>query len=167
MEHLPNEYRSWLESARSRRKSIRAFLDRLKKNPPRDLDQVTHAFHDLAFSQIDCLKCAQCCATTGPLFKTKDIERLSRHLNIRPADFVSRHLRQDEDNDYVFNRLPCPFLREDRCCSVYESRPGACRDYPHTQERETRKKLDLMYHNAMICPAVAVVVSHLQRTYDS
>lgn len=162
---LPLEYRSLIETAKSQRKSIRAFIDRLKKNPPADLDHATNECHDLAFTQIDCLKCAHCCASTGPLFRSKDIERLSDHLRLRPADFVTQYLREDEDRDYVFKKMPCPFLKDDKCCSVYESRPGACRDYPHTQQREVRKKLDIMYHNALICPAVARVVSLLQERY--
>ena len=31
--------------------------------------------HDEVFEEIDCLSCANCCKTTGPLFTEKDIEK--------------------------------------------------------------------------------------------
>ncbi len=30
---------------------------------------------------------------------------------------------------------PCPFLGDDNYCSVYEARPKACREYPHTDRK--------------------------------
>jgi Fe-S-cluster containining protein len=36
--------------------------------------------HDAEFKKTDCLKCANCCKTTGPLFTSADIERVSKYL---------------------------------------------------------------------------------------
>src|SRR5205085_8061249 len=68
MELLP-EYERLLQIARGKRKENKSFLDRLKKLRPKDLDVVTNEFHDKAFEKIDCLQCANCCKTTGPLLK--------------------------------------------------------------------------------------------------
>ena len=159
------EYKKLIETAKSRRKENKAFLDKLKSSAPRDLDSITHELNDEAFEKIDCLQCANCCMTTGPLLKNKDIENLASNLKIRPADFTEKYLRIDEDNDYVFQKMPCPFLKEDNYCSVYSSRPGACRDYPHTHQRDIKQKLGITYHNTMICPAVAFVVEGLKLHY--
>ncbi|MEO7871657.1 MAG: YkgJ family cysteine cluster protein [Bacteroidia bacterium] len=132
---------------------------------PSGLDLVTNDLHDKAFLHISCLECANCCRTTGPLLLNKDIESLSKHFKIKPSEFSERHLRVDEDSDVVFKNMPCPFLEKDNCCSVYDHRPGACRDYPHTQQRNIIQKLSITYQNTIICPAVAEVVEGLKVLY--
>lgn len=159
------DYVRQIENAKSKRKENKKFLDRLKKLKPSNLDTVTNQLHDEAFEHIDCLQCANCCRTTGPLLLGKDIERLARHFNMRPAAFTTEYLRIDEDNDYIFKKMPCPFIGADNYCTVYEDRPSACRDYPHTQQRKIIQKLGITYHNSMICPAVAEVVEGLKKEY--
>ncbi len=159
------EYRTLLEQAVNRKKENKAFLERLKKSRPADLDQTTNRLNDEAFEHIDCLQCGNCCRTTGPLLLSKDVDRLAGHFRIRPAEFTERHLRIDEDGDYVFRSMPCPFLEDDNYCSVYENRPNACREFPHTQQRDIREKLGITYHNTMVCPAVAEVVERLKAHY--
>jgi Fe-S-cluster containining protein len=141
------------------------FFDGLKKRTPKDLDQRFQEFHEEAFEHIDCLNCANCCKTTGPLFKQKDIERLAGHLRIRPAQFIDTYLHIDEDNDYVLNVLPCPFLGTDNYCSVYDHRPNACREYPHTNQRKMHTIFKETQHNIAICPAVFEIVERLKKVY--
>src|SRR6185436_11339114 len=157
---LPS-YQKLIETAKSKKKENKKFLERLRKQKPSNLDAVTNNLHDKAFVHIDCLHCANCCRTTGPLMLNKDIERLSKLFKIKPSEFSDQYLRTDEDGDMVFKNMPCPFLLNDNCCSVYNDRPGACREYPHTQQRNILQKLPITYHNSMICPAVAEVVEGL------
>ncbi|HRH65358.1 MAG TPA: YkgJ family cysteine cluster protein [Bacteroidia bacterium] len=160
------EYAKKIEQAKAQRNENKSFFARVKKRKPSDLDRITNELHYQAFEHIDCLQCANCCRTTGPLLRGKDIDSLAAHFRFRPADFTEKYLRIDEDNDYVFKSMPCPFLGPDNYCSVYEYRPGACRDYPHTQQRDIRQKLDITLENTMICPAVAEVVEGLKRVYE-
>lgn len=156
------EYEKLLADAKAKKKENKSFFEKLKKIPGRDLDSAMHDLHEKAFEKIDCLKCANCCKTTGPLLKNKDIDRLSEELRIRPANFAKEYLKVDEDNDNVFKNMPCPFLKEDNYCSVYSARPNACREYPHTDQRNIRSILPITYLNSMICPAVAFVVEELK-----
>ncbi|MBS3914084.1 MAG: YkgJ family cysteine cluster protein [Bacteroidetes bacterium] len=133
---------------------ITQVIRKLKKNTPRDLDYRFQELHDEAFSQIDCLNCANCCKTTSPILLEKDIERLSQHLKIRPGEFITKYLFLDTDNLYAFKSVPCPFLGADNYCTVYEFRPKACREYPHTNQRKMHTLLNLAEKNAEICPAV-------------
>lgn len=121
--------------------------------------------HDEVFERVDCLQCANCCKTTGPLFTPKDIERLSAYLKIKPAAFIQKYLRVDEDNDYVLQILPCPFLGTDNYCSVYDHRPNACREYPHTNQRKMHTILKETYNNVAVCPAVFEIVEQLKKHY--
>nr|MDK7631844.1 YkgJ family cysteine cluster protein [Globicatella sanguinis] len=77
-----------------------------------------------------------CCKTTGPLFTQKDIERLAKVFRMKPSLFIEKYLRIDEDNDYVLQQLPCPFLDSENYCLVYEDRPKACKEYPHTDRKK-------------------------------
>ena len=106
--------------------------------------------HDEAFENIDCLTCANCCKTTSPIFYQRDIERLAKHFRIRPSEFIEQYLHIDEDNDYVLNTAPCPFLDSENYCMVYDSRPTACREYPHTNRKRMQQIFDLTLKNAAL-----------------
>ena len=156
------EYLKILENARKKSSENKKFLEKLKAKKPKDLDILTNELHDEAFEQINCLVCANCCRTTGPLLLNKDIDRLASELKLKPSIFAERYIRVDEDNDYVFTSMPCPFLGSDNYCHVYEARPNACREFPHTQQRNILQKLKITYHNTLICPAVVLVVKGLK-----
>lgn len=157
------EYQKILQQAKKDKEENKKFLAKLKKLKPAKLDQIMQRLDAAAFEEIDCLSCANCCKKTGPLLLNKDIDRLAKTLKMRPAVFTENYLKIDEDKDYVFNQLPCPFLGSDHYCSVYEARPNACREYPHTQQRDQLQKLPITFENSLICPAVAKVVSALKQ----
>ncbi len=159
------EYENYLKQATAKKSENKKFLDKLKKQKPKDLDIICNQYHEEVFENIDCLKCANCCSGTGPLFLDKDIDRLAKHLRLRPSEFTENYLRIDEDKDYVLKSVPCPFLGTEKYCSVYESRPNACREFPHTQQRNMAQKMSITYLNTMICPAVYLVVEELKKHY--
>ncbi|MEZ4986933.1 MAG: YkgJ family cysteine cluster protein [Saprospiraceae bacterium] len=133
-------------------------MDQLSRKPPKDLDDTVAALHEEVFAHTDCLQCANCCKTTSPIFRDVDIERIAKHLNRRPADIVSDYLHIDEDGDYVLNTSPCVFLAQDNYCTIYEARPRACREYPHTDRKNFHQILGLTLKNTAVCPAAFRVV---------
>lgn len=138
------------------------FLKGLARTDDGRLDDMFHNAHDEVFSKIDCLTCANCCKTTSPIFYQTDIERVAKALRMKPGDFIEMYLRVDEDNDYVLRSAPCPFLGPDNYCSVYDSRPKACREYPHTDRKKMSQVLDLAYRNTLVCPAVLEIVERIK-----
>lgn len=152
--------------ALQKQKEHKKFLDRLKKKPPKDLDYTVQEVHDEVFEEIDCLQCANCCKTTGPLFTEKDIERISKHLRMKAADFETKFLRIDEDNDKVLQQLPCWFLGEDNTCSIYEVRPKACREFPHTDRKKIYQINHLTIKNTVICPAACLFLEKLTKAVN-
>ncbi len=122
-------------------------------------------FHEEIFEEIDCLECANCCKSISPIITQKDIERLAKHLRIRPSDFIDQYVYMDSDGDYVYKETPCPFLMPDNYCMVYEQRPKACREYPHTDRRKFHQILNLTQKNTYYCPAVYEVVERLKKEY--
>jgi Fe-S-cluster containining protein len=154
-----------LQSARQKAAENKKLLIGLKKKDSAKVDDQFHTLHEEVFSEIDCLECANCCKTTSPIFYQNDIERLSKGIRMKPGDFVEKYLRIDEDNDYVLKSSPCPFLGRDNYCSVYEDRPKACREYPHTNRKKMIQILDLTYKNTFVCPAVVAIINRLKKLH--
>jgi len=92
-----------IEQARNERKANKKFFSKLKARPPKDLDEQFHDLHDEVFQETDCLECANCCKTTSPIFRDVDIDRLARHLGVKPGRLIDEHLHLDKDGDYVLN----------------------------------------------------------------
>lgn len=145
----------------------RQFLQWLKKKKPKDLDLVAQQKHNEVFDEINCLECANCCKTTGPLFTERDIERIASFLKLKPKDFIAEYLHKDEENDWVLNTLPCPFLGLDNYCMIYEVRPKACAEFPHTDRRKLYQINHLTIKNTLICPAAYEVVERMRVLYQN
>jgi Fe-S-cluster containining protein len=152
-----------LSLARSKAEENKKFLQSLKKKDARRVDKAFHQTHDKVFAALDCLTCGNCCKTTSPIFYQNDIERLGKALRMKPGDFIERYLKVDEDQDFVLKSSPCPFLGADNHCSVYEDRPKACREYPHTNRKKMVQIMDLTHKNTLVCPAVFEIVERLKK----
>lgn len=137
-------------------------FERIRTKKVKNLDEMFHPLHEKVFEEIDCLACANCCKTTSPIFTDNDIERIAKHLRIRPAQLIDKYLHLDKDKDYVLNSSPCTFLGADNYCSIYEVRPRACREYPHTDRKNMSGIMKLTLENTKVCPAVFEIVEQLK-----
>jgi uncharacterized protein len=149
--------------ARAARKEHMALVKRLSTTDSRKLDERVHAIHEAVFDTINCLDCANCCRTLGPRITDADVQRIAASLRIKPSGFVENYLVVDEDGDYIFRSMPCPFLGSDNYCSIYDVRPKACREYPHTDRRRVYQVLKLTLKNSAICPAVFGILERLRK----
>ena len=156
IDHLPKR-------AKDKHKENKAFFSKLKKKPPKKLDYLMQELHEEEFKRTDCLECANCCKTTGPLFTTKDIERISKFFKLKPQTFIEKYLRIDEENDYVLQSVPCTFLGPDNYCSIYEVRPKACREFPHTDRKKFHQISNLTMKNVAICQAAINIVEAMKK----
>ena len=151
------------EFTNNRRQDFTLLFKKLKAKKPKNLDDVIHELHNEAFDQFDCLTCANCCSTISPVITEKDAERMAKRLKMKAVDFISQYLRIDEDKDYVFKQTPCPFLMADNYCMVYEDRPKACREYPHTDRKRMYQILSLTHKNCEVCPVVFCITDELAK----
>lgn len=151
------------EVSKNKSAENKKFLQGLKKKDSRKIDDAFHSLHEEVFEEIHCLMCANCCKTTSPIFYPNDIDRLAKRKRMKPGDFIEKYLRIDEDRDYVLKSAPCPFLGDNNECSVYEDRPKACREYPHTDRKKMVQIMELTYKNTMVCPAVLEMVERLKK----
>ena len=127
-----------------------SFFNKLKKKQPKQFDYLMNDLHEDEFSKTNCLECANCCKTTSPIFTSKDISSISKHLRLKSDKFISKYLIMDTDNDYVLKQSPCAFLNEDNSCFIYEYRPKACREYPHTNRKDFHKISQITMKNIEI-----------------
>ena len=138
------------------------YFDKLKKKTPKNLDYLMQDLHDAEFKKTNCLNCANCCKTTGPLFTDADIERISKFLKIKPQQFIVQYLQVDDENDYVLQSVPCTFLDNENACIIYEVRPKACREFPHTNRKKFQQISDLTLKNLEICPAAFNIIEAMK-----
>jgi Fe-S-cluster containining protein len=161
--HRTVDLKSFRKEADKKSPENKKFLQQLKKKDSRLVDDAFHSVHEEVFEEINCLTCANCCKTTSPIFYPNDIERIAKFLRMKPGDFTEQYLRIDEDNDFVLKSSPCPFLDGENYCSIYEARPKACREYPHTDRKKMVQIMELTYKNTLVCPAVLEMVERLKK----
>jgi len=149
--------------AKSREAETKQYFNKLKRRKPAELDDTAAELHEEVFAQTNCLNCANCCKTTGPLFTQRDMDRIAKHLGIKTGQFIEKYLYMDEDGDFVLKQVPCSFLGADNYCSIYEVRPQACSEYPHTDRKNFHQILDLTLKNTFICPAAYEVVERMKK----
>lgn len=140
------------------------YFQKLKKRTPKNLDVIMQELHDAEFERTDCLSCGNCCKTTSPIFTEKDISRIAKHLRMKEHAFVSQYLQRDEDDFMVLQSSPCTFLdSSDNTCFIYDVRPKACAEYPHTNRRKFAQITELTINNTSVCPATFRIVEALKK----
>lgn len=150
------------EKAREKWKENKKYFNKLKGKQRKRLDLLMNEIHDDEFERTDCLTCANCCKTTSPIFTEKDISRISKYLKIKEHKFIDQYLQRDDDDFMVLRSAPCTFLDHDNTCFIYDVRPKACSEYPHTNRKKFIQLTDLTLNNTEVCPAVFNIVETLK-----
>ncbi|MGH9583524.1 MAG: YkgJ family cysteine cluster protein [Bryobacteraceae bacterium] len=106
---------------------------------------------------MNCTECANCCRVATTQIGERDIDRLSRHLGMRPAEFVRDYTTETEDEGRILRRTEngCIFL-EENLCAVYEARPRTCELFPHLVKGNgsLESRMWHMPDRAVYCPIV-------------
>ena len=152
----------WKNKRGSVKKENRSFVKKLSKQRSKNLDAKAEEVHDAVFGELDCLDCANCCTSIPPIVNKTDAGRIAKHLGMKVSEFQEEYLVRDEDGDMVIKTTPCTFLLEDNTCMIYEFRPKACRQYPHTNNLKFSKHLKLHATNAVYCPGVFHILERLK-----
>jgi Fe-S-cluster containining protein len=100
------------------------------------------------------------------MWNETDIQRVSHLFKMKTSAFLDAYLVQDSDGDWVYPAAPCPFLDlADNKCDIYDHRPKACREYPHTDRKNIMGILSLTQKNVLICPAVTQILEKIELIY--
>ena len=90
--------------------------------------------------KYSCDKCpAYCCSYPEIEVTRRDIERLARHFGLSYEAAEERFTKHDgkvhmlrHRRDRIFTSVCALLDQKTRRCSVYDARPGVCREYPDT-----------------------------------
>lgn len=127
-------------------------------------DKLAAELHEQAFQILDCTRCANCCRVADVMLDRDDIDRISRHLGMPPQEFIDKYLEPcEEEGMFAMRQKPCPLLGEDNRCTVYDVRPAACREYPHTDKARFSTRSFTHAANALMCPAVFWIVEQMRK----
>lgn len=159
----PIDFHQFRANVKKKRFENKKFFDNAQRKRPKDIDELIQNLDKEVFEKTDCLKCGNCCKTTPSMINQHDISRISKYLGISKGDFTEKYVTFDNDDDMVYRHTPCAFLGEDNACQIYDVRPKACREYPHTDMHKIN--LTIMRENIAVCPAVYEITEKLKRAY--
>jgi hypothetical protein len=156
-----------MAEARAKENSqFRLFLKRQTRLSSQEVDHLVFRLESKVWQRIDCTTCANCCRHVAPMLGEDDVARLAGHLGLSNADFIARYLDKAQEAGpsppWIVRELPCPFLKDSRC-TVYEHRPGTCRDYPYLSKPDFTFRTLAMMERLADCPAVFEAWEDLKR----
>lgn len=83
-------------------------------------------------SELECGSCHECCKQPGFVYLTEDdTDRLAKSLSVDIYTFTNWYCELQDRERLVLKKFEdesCVFLTSG--CSVYQSRPQQCRDFP-------------------------------------
>jgi Fe-S-cluster containining protein len=156
--------RSFKQKVRYHKKSLKSFLTKLEKNPPKGLNKIVVQIDKEVWAETNCLSCGNCCKQMTPTFSVKDIKRISAYFKLTPDAFKDKWLQYDKkDNDWQNKKQPCQFLNlTDNMCSIYSIRPDDCAGFPHLTKTKAVDYVHLHKQNLQYCPATYKLVEKMK-----
>jgi len=160
---LPVNLKDFDKKVAENKSKLRRFLTKVEKNPPRHLDKIADQINTEVWQETDCLSCANCCKKMSPTFTSKDLKRISAHLNMTEEAFRDKWLEFDKkDKDWMNKTQPCQFLDlKSNMCSIYEVRPADCSGFPHLNKKKMVDYIHVHKQNIQYCPATYKMVEKL------
>lgn len=84
-----------------------------------------------------CERCGSCCKSPVRLVP-EDVQNIAAFLKLPIKRFCDEYVSRTEDGyscfKYHSKNEPCPFLINDKKCTIYSVRPIVCRTYPFNKE---------------------------------
>ena len=156
-------FKSFKIKAGKNKKTLRAFLTRLKTKTPKGLDTMAATIDKEVWKEVDCLACANCCRTMTPTFTEEDIKRIAGHFKQTPDQFKKKWLYKDKAGDWMNKQTPCQFLDlKTKYCSIYSIRPADCAGFPHLTKKKMVDYMHVHHQNIEYCPATYTMVTKMQ-----
>ena len=139
------------EKKQSENESFRKFINHL---PSKQIDFTLDVIIPEVEKEIDCTQCGNCCRHMQPGVMKNEIAVLASEKNMSVEDFMNDYMNQEKGSMiYYMKARPCTFL-ENKMCSIYESRPGSCAQYPYIDEAQLKLYWKRVMESYKICPIV-------------
>lgn len=95
------------------------------------------------------------------LINDAEADNLSQHLGQTREAFDSEYLEKGSGGLMIMNRMPCPFLSDNKC-SVYEHRFEGCKEFPALHLPHFKDRLFTTFMHYERCPIIFNVVEQLK-----
>ncbi|MFL5741247.1 MAG: YkgJ family cysteine cluster protein [Flavisolibacter sp.] len=136
------------------RSRLRRFLTKSENNPHKDLEAFANKAETEVWQEVNCLECSNCCRTMTPTYTFKDLQKISKHLNMTISQLKAKWLYKNREGEWMNVSTPCQFLdRKTNLCTIYEVRPADCAEFPHLNKRKITDYIHIHKQNVHHCPA--------------
>ena len=153
--------------ASQNKKGLVSFLQKLDHLVPPELPELVAEADARVWVETDCTNCANCCKTMTPTYNKADIIRISKHVGMKPKEFIGKWLVKDDDGvEWINKNLPCQFLQADNRCGIYDVRPLDCAEFPHHNKKPFDEYNETFINNVGRCPATNALIVELKRAVE-
>jgi Fe-S-cluster containining protein len=139
------------------------FRDFLKERNREQIDAAVFDLNKNISPKISCTDCGNCCKSLMVLISDPEADHLSAHLGQSRADFDREYLEKGSNGLMIMNRMPCPFLDNNKC-SVYEHRFEGCKEFPALHLPNFKDRLFTTFMHYDRCPIIFNVIEQLKDT---
>lgn len=126
-----------------------------------EVDKAVFALNESISPRISCTDCGNCCKSLMVLISDEESDNLSAHLGQTREEFDQNYLEKGSNGLMIMNRMPCPFLSDNKC-SVYEHRFAGCKEFPALHLPGFKSRLFTTYMHYERCPIIFNVVEQLK-----
>ncbi len=160
LEKRPENLHALVTEKSAENQSFRNFIHAL---PSKQIDFTLDVIIPEVEKNIDCTQCGNCCRQLQPGLSEEEISGLSSIKNINVEDFKNQFTAREKGTmiQYMTAR-PCVFLNQN-ICSIYESRPHSCKDFPYIDESRIKMYWKRVMEYYKICPIVFNTIELLKK----
>jgi len=102
-----------------------------------DMEHNLDIAYDICMSYRDdfpCEMCGRCCHQPNIVIRPEEIDRVASAANLTTFMFTRNYVIEMPDGRFLINKQndgPCPFLGDDKRCTIWKDRPQICDDFPY------------------------------------
>ncbi len=149
------------EYAASHQQENDRFSAFIKEFNDEEIDAKVQELDALISPTISCTDCGNCCKSLMVCLNEGEADRLAGHLNMNRAHFDQTYLEKGSNGLMIMNRMPCPFLADNKC-SVYEYRFEGCKEFPALHIPHFKRRIFTTFMHYDRCPIIFNVVEALK-----
>ena len=137
------------------------FKNFVKEHKGEQVDDLVAQLDKTISPMISCTDCGNCCKSLMVLISDSEADHLSSHLGQSREAFDQEYLEKGNNGLMIMNRMPCPFLTNNKC-SIYEHRFEGCKEFPALHLPNFTRRLFTTFMHYDRCPIIFNVVEQLK-----
>jgi hypothetical protein len=128
-----------------------SFGNYLKVQDSKKVDEIVHRLDKEISPKIDCTECGNCCRNLRPVATEEAMSPFVKPENMEKYKYVK---------GFECKNLDC------NMCTIYETRPEECRQYPYLHRDKFVTRTSELIQNYEVCPIIYNVFEQLKTELD-